>query len=286
MPGGRKVVNVGGCYEEEAGWLDDLDLIASAVNATLWSGDKPQAHDYAAPEKTVQRTVNIATTAVIQNGRNYVFAFNDHRLDRRLESDFKKIGGKFKPVSLQDIPVRLRQTSERQLPEGIPQTWGFTTRNAEPFKRRSDLGLALVTKIKGNAWVERKFESNIAEYEIFNPETALVQLLNDLLNDLGVDKVLRIVALCPPNVAKEHAEMRLVQHALAHHWQARFIGVSKPCCERCADALDAAGFRYSRWCQVNVPEDRFTLFSDITSTTVRVLHEPADGSDASSSAPE
>ncbi len=89
-------------------------------------------------------------------------------------------------------------------------------------------------------------------------------LWNDDIEDCGSTKQRVIDALSAEGVARRihflpnpfgngdrtfHAEMQIVRFFVQRGWALRYgeIGVSKPCCRRCAENLDRQGVHYSYW---------------------------------------
>jgi len=55
--------------------------------------------------------------------------------------------------------------------------------------------------------------------------------------------------------AREHAEMRILSYFKARSWELSEVGVSKPCCHKCADALEESRVEYTRWMEVTQAGD-------------------------------
>lgn len=71
----------------------------------------------------------------------------------------------------------------------------------------------------------------------------------DIDNALGNDYNGRTVWIVQNGNGNMHAEMQLVQelHNDSCLYRGVYIGVSKPCCEQCANLLDKLGISYLHW---------------------------------------
>lgn len=68
----------------------------------------------------------------------------------------------------------------------------------------------------------------------------------NLSGELGIDLV---YALVKRGSGGMHAEMQIMEEIAESNYSAAnvFIGVSKPCCKKCAERLDASRAKYTAW---------------------------------------
>jgi hypothetical protein len=220
----KQVASEKGAYSEDLQRLSNLDLLAATVNALLWSGMKGQG-----PKK--QGLANIATVAVAkQKDGSLVFAFNDHSLE-----NMPYVSPNFQNKNpLQDVGALSRLDSVEDLAGAPDQTISYGKGG-----KQVNVSMQVDGKWKKYIYMPKFTSGDI----VFSPKTAIQEFVQELyLNNL-VPKPPKVFLLNPTNKAEEHAEMRLVKYCPT----VSKIGVSKPCCDKCAQTLDDRGIAYTRW---------------------------------------
>lgn len=266
----NKVTSLHGEYDESPSTLNDLDLLASALSAMLYSGINTQQ-----PKK--QQLANLATAAVVQNGRDFYMAFNNLNLEPRLNSPAANLG-----VLSANNPAELGMVATvSPVPPGqpLPPAPGGSDPNTYTDPKKNSVNLitnVLVNGSQPHMLVTKRLVNKFRAGEVvFSPKETIKSTLFQMINDgqcapgLGTS-IGKIVVLTPSTESFEHAEMRLLRFMTHNDISSKAIGVSKPCCHLCATALDGAGVTFTRWSDVPGMKG-WRAPDEITSTVVNTL---------------
>jgi hypothetical protein len=218
-------------------YLSDLDIIASTILAVVWSGRESQS-------KSVQDMANIQTAAVTydSSGRLYI-AGNGLHLDNKL---FLKNTDPTK-LTPQELARLYDVTSEFHI--------GATTMTAAAPKRTGK-GVITVEKIVTPGMIKRTTYRPLFAYNepVFETKEELAALLQNVFREDNQPVPIACHWVGPPDQFPIHAEVMLAK--FVETYRATFpvtpkIGVSKPCCRKCAGHLDTAQIGYSCYSDVN-----------------------------------
>jgi hypothetical protein len=269
-----------GRYTRTDAQFSNADRIACAVHAALHSAGKPLS-------KGPQDKINLGTTAVAFAQDGIYFAFNAistspmaykgfkasaaeiESIPLHFELEKSEICGTGKPVPkdrdsskyvLQPRPARvnireseltanmalLRQDRTISKVRIVPTSLALPYRTvALEYIQGSDHEL-LTYKLR----VSGQTKGEALKY---HPKTILRDILKVLSEDdplLSLKGIYWILSQADP---KCHAEMQLIRALGDAGKSIREIGVSKPCCQLCAQHLDGLRIPYSAWSQVTNP---------------------------------
>jgi hypothetical protein len=257
MPNGRKVTNDNGVYIEETyenlHLLHDLDLIARGMLVMLASCTRTQT-------KKNQGGVLMSNVAVAKIDGRYIFACNGipDQLDITRSTQ----------LNLQDVPTR----TEVRWREGVddPGSDKIDVVNKEPLTSGGRPLVSVVNEKPDGTFVKQYLE--VIHYRVV-PREKIRPFLNNMLAGANnpMPAATQVTLLGPTEAFDAHAEMRILKFCRDNGLPLQFIGVCKPCCEHCANALDAQRIGYSRWAAAAQQHTGWTNSEEIKDTTTRDL---------------
>ena len=223
MPNGRRVErDETGVYGDNPDLLDDLDLLAFGLLVMFRSGITTQT-------KKNQGMVKLGNVAVAKHNNDYIVSCNGV-VD---QYDITKST----PLSLQDVATRGQLVRTETVEGG----------NTDTLVKEDKALYSVINRMKNGKLLKKYFAP--VHYRVRPKDQAAEQLRRMLSDSIGgIAPPTAIIWLTPSDSFNPHAEMRIVKYFRDKGWGTPgFIGVCKPCCENCANALDNSRIAYSRW---------------------------------------
>lgn len=214
--------------------LSDLDILASTIISCIWSGTESQK-----PQR--QEDVNLGTVAVVfDKNRKLYIAGNGLSLEDKI---YKTATEQFDTLSEQEKSRLYISTQTVVDVKGTNQT---------QKKQNPKITFTTVTKNGIQQHIRTEYRPRYKNNEIIFLTKNAIKEITQSIFDTDVNTDLRFPLDCvwigSPIDFEHHAEIKLSEYIKMN--SALFdapvtLGVSKPCCQRCAAHLKANGVNYS-----------------------------------------
>ncbi len=245
MPKGRKVTQANGVYDgEDRTKLDDLDLLAWGLLATLKSGSVSQTRD----QQSQIAKSNVAVARV--GASHYVVACNGVKENAYEISSPTRSNPN---MNLQDLATRADVVDRK---ENVENPGADLV--GEIQKQGRKLYYVIHRRKGDGVFIKQVFAPR--DYS-FTPKDHIASFMKRMLKEAGtpLPPATGITLLTPTESFDAHGEMRILAYCRERKLPLSFIGVCKPCCEKCAETLDKEEVGYARWAPLAQQLEHFPI---------------------------
>jgi hypothetical protein len=232
--------------------MNNLDLIAAMILAVSWSGSKNQS-------TFAQARIHLQTVAVVLMKERLYIACNGLTWDDVVFRDEGEVPVGLVQQGKQKVTAteRLRLVGPRK-PERLPP------QNPNAYYTHESARLYRIIEERGTTKPRAIVQSTKSAYDLHaymaDRDVCLVFRTKDRIREaLRANGETRQLEFVPPPTGLEastfHAEMQLVEEIgkAGERFEGKQFGVSKPCCQNCANQLDKLEIDYSAYSTFKEP---------------------------------